>query len=639
MIIYSITVGTSDRSVATKDWVEQKGYANSSIVTESINEISTPMATGILGGGALSINGLDNTKLDIAAGAGIIVDNSVNPPTITPVTWTAQSAVTLTNIVTQDATDIAIDVNGSIVQQTSFTNEELRSLIFLGGVDHSNNVTINNTFNVQIPAYGIGLAVRDLARAIGDINISGNVISANGANIKLNKSTGSTFSFGRNAAVSFNNPHVITQASQTPITFRYVFDNGSGIALFGSPVTDIDSTQYDNGTGTLATVSVNNFTIQRIIMFSNTGSVLVQYGTEQFNKKSDAIAGLAASQWPTLIGIKTAIAIGFLIVKKGTTDLNTTADVEFIEANRFGGIGSSGSASATWGDITGTLSDQTDLQAALDAKANVLTNYTYATLPSAAANSGLHVWITDVGINGGSEWRSDGVDWFPVGGEVIMYNDPTWKLISVTGTIVAGSSSTITQSNSWLGGATGNQPKYVDVYLPTIASTPPVTEGWYTVETVSDTVGTILSAGVGSAPITFTVGLAFTGVATRQTMHTFDLPAGLFARGSKLETDTLLRFAGSTASRTIYMSLGGTTCYSVTYASATYASIPLTLPILADDIDSQTTPDIAEPRDLAFGEIKTSVDMSVAQTYNFDGMKTASGMRMATGGFTVSFIK
>lgn len=114
------------------------------------------ISTGIISGGALTINSGDNSKLDIAAGVGYIADQSTNPITVTEVTWAAKTAVTLVNLATSFATDIAIDVNGDVVQQNSFTNAEKRGLIFLGGVDHSNQATITTTFSVQVPTNGIG---------------------------------------------------------------------------------------------------------------------------------------------------------------------------------------------------------------------------------------------------------------------------------------------------------------------------------------------------------------------------------------------------------------------------------------------------------------------------------------------------
>ena len=56
-----------------------------------------------------------------AAGNGIIVDAYTDPtsPVVTPVAWAAFDEQTVTNLATQEATDIGIDITGAIVQVSS----------------------------------------------------------------------------------------------------------------------------------------------------------------------------------------------------------------------------------------------------------------------------------------------------------------------------------------------------------------------------------------------------------------------------------------------------------------------------------------------------------------------------------------
>lgn len=319
--------------------------------------------TGIISGGQLTINSGDNTKLDIAAGSGYIIDHTTTPSTVNVVTWSAFTAVTLTNLATSFATDIAINSSGAVVQQNTYTNEELRSLIFLGGVDHSNQTTINNTFELQVPSNGIGSSVYELSKAIGDINLTGNLFSANGANLNINKSSGQAFKYGSQNASSKNAPHITDQIAQSPVTFNYVFNNGSGGGSFTADTTSIDPANYDDGSGTLASVSGANFTIQRILMFVNSGSVFVQYGTETFSTKAAAVSGLNTISFVNVSGIRTAMVRGYLIVRANATDLSSSTQAEFVSADRFGGVGSrdAGGGTVSWGNITGTIADQTDL--------------------------------------------------------------------------------------------------------------------------------------------------------------------------------------------------------------------------------------------------------------------------------------
>jgi len=337
----------------------------------------TTANTGIISGGLLTIN-TDPTKFDISAGSGYIIDHSVSPPLVTIVEWSAFTAQTVTNLATSFATDIAIDSAGAIVQQNSFTNTELRSVILLGGLDHANQTSIGNTFEIQVPSTAIGSSLKELSKAIGDINISGNVFSANGANLKINKSSGTAFKFGANNVSSPTDPHITTQALLTQANFSYVYDDGAGDGVFQAQTSDIVPTSIDNGSGTLASVSGNNFTIQRILLFPNANTVFIQYGTQSFTTLASAISGLSTQSFTALNGIKTAIVRGFLIVRANATALNNSSQALFVNADRFGGIGArdGGGGVVTWGNILGTLSNQTDLQTELNNKQDTLVSAT-----------------------------------------------------------------------------------------------------------------------------------------------------------------------------------------------------------------------------------------------------------------------
>jgi hypothetical protein len=308
------------------------------------------LTTGVLFGGEISINGLDNATFDISAGSGIIVDHTVYPPAITNVTWDAFEGVELDNLLTAYATDVAIDENGDLVQQSSFSLEELRSVILLGGVDHSNQTNISDVFSIQVPADMAPASVRDLAAAIGDINLRGNVISPNGANLYIDKSSGDVFAFGKNLLNDRNSPHNLSVASQSAATFRRVYDNGSGVAAFSAATQAIDPNKYDDGSGTLEDVANNYWTLQKVSMFANTGNVIVQYGVAEFNKKAEAIAAFGLAQFPELSGITTAIPLGYLIVKQGATDLSDENQAVFIQAGN-GRTVSGGVSTPSWEDI------------------------------------------------------------------------------------------------------------------------------------------------------------------------------------------------------------------------------------------------------------------------------------------------
>jgi hypothetical protein len=345
-------LSAGDLSVAT---AAQGALADTAVQPAALAEnakVSIGLAsTGVRSGGLITINA-DPAKFNVSAGSGWIVSHPAGLPSVfTEVVWSAFTAQVITNLATSFATDIAINASGVLLQQNSYSDTELRSVILLGGLDHSNNTSIVNTFPIQKPVIAVASNVADLAKAVGDINLQGNVFSPNGANLFLNKSAGEVYSYGRNNAVAPSDPSKVTTPQQTAVSFGYVFNNGGGFGTFVAPGTSINPNSYDNGTGTLAVVGNNNFTIQRVLFFANANKTFVQYGTQQYNTKNDALDAVVRASFVALPGIRTAMVRGYIILKKGTTDLSS-GDNAFLASDKFGTVAGLNSGTVT--GVTGT---------------------------------------------------------------------------------------------------------------------------------------------------------------------------------------------------------------------------------------------------------------------------------------------
>ena len=198
---------------------------------------------GLVTGGALSINA-DTTKFDLSAGNGIIIDSftSPNSPTITNVSWSTFTAQTVTNLATSTVTYILINSSGAIVQQTTYpTDAQHRDNIFIGQLGHTNLTNIATAINAPDFALSSADQVRDLGEAVGIIN-SGNVVSANGANLSINKASGALKQSGINFQTDNKTPSVKNIASATAPTFRHRTQTGNG-----SSSTTLDVGNYDVG--------------------------------------------------------------------------------------------------------------------------------------------------------------------------------------------------------------------------------------------------------------------------------------------------------------------------------------------------------------------------------------------------------
>jgi len=319
------------RKINATTWVDE-----SSVIEKRISNI---LGTGLLTGGRLTVNGGDAAKFDISAGVGFVVDNHTDAsnPNKTRVAWTAKIALPTTFLATKTASYVAIDINGNVIQQTTaFTPEQTRDLILLGKLIHPNFVAITSTNPVVQTSFDSLLQLLDFCRTVGPINISGNEFSANGANLNLNKSTGTVFRIGSNYDVSAKNPSIFTSAPMTAGSWTYYYR--SAIAGEWTPIpisSAIDPNYWDDGTGTLNDVTAGCWTIQTIYQYAGTNRTVIQYGQAEYSTLAAAL-----SERTTAFVVNPVLGEAcfrcWLFVQQGTTVLNDLAKAKFIAAGKFG---------------------------------------------------------------------------------------------------------------------------------------------------------------------------------------------------------------------------------------------------------------------------------------------------------------
>lgn len=388
-------------------------------------------STGLISGGILSVNA-DTAKFDISTGTGIVVNNYTDgaSPTRTTVAL-GGTAIVVTDLATQPRTYVSVNSAGTVVQRLlAPTPSQRRDEIFLGLLVHQNNTVVSFTENESFPVGDTGLAVSDFMEAVGIINTSGNVISANGANLNINKSAGVMFADGTNLSTSAQDPNYPVQASGTALTFRYRYQNGSGGVTEGADTTVVDPDQYDDGDGGLAAVPNNKFTIQHVSVFT-TGTVRIEYGQTVFDSLSDATAALGSETFtadPNLV--LNASFRCWLIVKKGVTVLNSGSNEAFIAASKFGRSGASGATSST-----------TNLQEAYDNSVTpeILTDATRGALSvkrgSAADTDNVLEVQNAAGTNNFEVTGEGDVD---AAGNMVIVGDVTGATLNATGDTAAG---------------------------------------------------------------------------------------------------------------------------------------------------------------------------------------------------------
>jgi len=275
----------------------------------------------------------------------LYVDNSTFPAIVpSGADFIAQTDVPLTDILTQPVTYICVDINWLPVQFPSFpTPEQRRDNRFLWVVVHSDNVNVNRVNNQPDIALDVVAQLHDLMEGLRSFNLQWNRITANGANLSIDKSVWSIFKSGINFINNVKDPHTALLVKQTLATFRYRNQDSSE----GSDVTVLDPTTYDNW-GTTTTVPVsNNATIQRIYIFP-TGGIRIQRGQEVFSNLSKAIDSVGKEAFITESNIdENGLLLASVVMKKRATDLTDNWEALIFIASRFWELGSVGSSATT----------------------------------------------------------------------------------------------------------------------------------------------------------------------------------------------------------------------------------------------------------------------------------------------------
>jgi len=305
-----------------------------SLDAELSQVIGGTAGTGLVSFGGLSINA-NPALFDVGEVDAWYVDNTTNPtaPIRTRAVFAAQSGITVTNIATAIATYVGINVSGVIVQQTTpFSAAQSRSIVQLGVLAHANHTSILLASNRPQVTLSPSNQLQDVLRALGTVSINGgNKISANGANLALNRAAGMILREGVGFVSDHTSPHNISLAAQTAATFRYRLRDGSESA----DVTAVIPGSYDNA-GAVGTVPANNFTIQRVYLFPG-GAMRILYGQTLYATMDAAVAEIRNESFvidPATEDNGTLRA--WLVLRNTTTSLQNATDARIISANRFG---------------------------------------------------------------------------------------------------------------------------------------------------------------------------------------------------------------------------------------------------------------------------------------------------------------
>ena len=321
----------TERSLVDKDYADFK-----SLLAQNVQ------VSGLTKGAILSP--ASATTISNTSGAGYIADFSdPEVPVTTAVTIAAETGWSASNIATPGTYVIAYSDTGarSEIPVNTLTNQNIRDNIIVGSyATNGAAIIVVDPTPLNLGFNGTFTAKDFIRDVIGPANVNGNVIGANGANLSLDNTGGTIFITGSNFR---NNPEVpdelvIPNASPTVFIRTLRGTVGDVIPDGAGPVTVIDPSFYDDGSGTLQAIASNDFTVQ-VVYITPAGGYVVAYGQEVFNTLSEAESAilngsLLYEEQPTVTKL---VRRCFLAVREGATNLQIAADATFVTDGNFRG--------------------------------------------------------------------------------------------------------------------------------------------------------------------------------------------------------------------------------------------------------------------------------------------------------------
>lgn len=346
---------SSSSEQLTKYWY-YGGTSDEHLVAENANDLGKEeKSTGFVTGLEININLSDSASFDIDAGYFIVTTyDDLTKPLVELKYYEGSSANVPNYLITSNATYVALDSDGIIIQSPSpFDNSDRRAICLIGILNHPNRTFIESVSETKAPLLASTNQIHDIIEAVGPLNITGNVYNYSGSvGMRMTKTAGKIFGLGINA-IDYSDPHSITLTSQNNLLWRYRLQDGTEF----SDTDEIDSNNYDDN-GSLTAVPSGKFTIQRINLFQN-NTTRVQYGQAVYDTMNDARLLLQTEPFIKESNIaEDAIFRSYIILKEGIVDLSSSIAADsasFIPVDKFGNLLGNAGVSITYNTLVDAL--------------------------------------------------------------------------------------------------------------------------------------------------------------------------------------------------------------------------------------------------------------------------------------------
>jgi len=285
--------------------------------------------TGLLLGGDIQVNALDDTLFDVTLGRAWQVTYDPYHPKYTEVFWD-DAKVGIDGEMTGYRSRYVIgQIKGTNVSVTTtdvLTDDNRRYDIIFGRITGAGDAHITAAYSYPILGYGQGKLAEDTALYLGSFVTEGLTISGNAGTLGLSATPGKIMRVGVNGMGS--SPNVKDVSSITPKGYQYHLQG----VLTTVDTQWLDPNYYDNA-GVKTAVPNEHYTIQRIYYFAGSENKHVTYGQKLYSSLNEAEAAINEDIVLNTTTLNGACLLGSVIMKSGITAFGTV-DSKVVSALR-----------------------------------------------------------------------------------------------------------------------------------------------------------------------------------------------------------------------------------------------------------------------------------------------------------------
>jgi len=290
------------------------------------------LSTGKITGCIPTLNA-DPTKYDVSSGT-ITIEDWSNPsqPRLKRLTFAGVTGQTPPNPILSPFTTVLLEESSTegvaqLLEEedggSGFTAITRRSQVALTALIHAaGDGVISNISKDSQLAYEMHQANLDMNAIRPAVNVN-NAITANGVNLSMDRSAGTTSKPFFNSVNDAQTPSTVSNILDTTFDFIYQTQPDVTFLTFGNIV---DPDNYD-AAGTLTAVPNNNWTIQRIYFFGQTPATAIMYGQNLYASMAAAQVAIETESFVVPSNTADAVWIASAVVKKGTSDLSNAENI------------------------------------------------------------------------------------------------------------------------------------------------------------------------------------------------------------------------------------------------------------------------------------------------------------------------